>query len=85
MSTRLQVVLDDEELAEIRRMAEAQQQSVSDWVRQVLRAARREYPSVEAGRKVQVVREAASHRYPTGDMDDILRDIESGYGGGDKA
>ena len=50
-----------------------------------MRAARREYPSVEAGRKVQVVREAASHRYPTGDMDDILRDIESGYGGGDKA
>jgi hypothetical protein len=83
MSTRLQVVLDEEELAQIRRMAEAQRQSVSDWVRQVLRAARREYPSVESGRKVQVVREAATHRYPSGDMVDLLREIESGYAGED--
>ena len=85
MSTRLQVVLDDEELEQIRRLAEAQHQSVSDWVRQALRAARREYPSLEAGRKIQVVREAVTHRYPSADMDDLLRDIESGYAGGDES
>ena len=69
--------MDDEELAQIRQIAEAHHQSVSDWVRQALRAARREYPNAGAGRKVQVVREAATHRYPTGDMDDLLREIES--------
>jgi hypothetical protein len=79
MSTRLQVVLDDEEFASIRRIAKEHRLTVSDWVRQSLRAAQREYPATDAGRKVQAVREAASHSYPTADMDGMLREIEQGY------
>jgi hypothetical protein len=41
MSTRLQVVIDDEELDEIRRVASRQGLPVSEWVRQTLRQARR--------------------------------------------
>ena len=85
MSTRLQVLLDDEELAAIRRIAKAHRLTVSDWVRQSLRAAQREYPATDAGRKVQAVREAASHNYPTSDMDVMLREIEQGYSGGREA
>jgi len=82
MSTRLQVILDDEEMATIRRIARARHQTVSDWVRQALRAARREYPAADAKRKVEVVREAARHEYPTSDIDGMLREIERGYAGG---
>ena len=85
MSTRLQVLLDDKELASIRRTAKAHQLTVSDWVRQSLRAAQRECPATDAGRKVQAVREAASHSYPTTDMDGMLREIEQGYSGGNEA
>jgi predicted nucleic acid-binding protein len=85
MSTRLQVLLDEEELASIRRIAKARHLTVSDWVRQSLRAAQREYPATEAGRKVQAVREAARHSYPTTDMDGMLREIEKGYSGGHDA
>ena len=79
MSTRLQVVLDDEELASIRRTARAQHLTVSSWVRHALRAAQREYPVADASRKVQVVREAAGHRFPAGELGDMLREIEQGY------
>jgi len=40
MSTRLQVVISEEELEEIRAAAERSQTTVSDWVRTVLRAER---------------------------------------------
>ena len=85
MSMRLQVVLDEEEFATIRRIAKAQHQTVSDWVRQSLRSARREYPTVDAGRKVQVVREAVGHSYPTADIDGMLGEIEQGYSGGQES
>jgi hypothetical protein len=81
MSVRLQVLLEEEEFAAIRRIAKARHQTVSDWVRQSLRAAQSEYPTTDAGRKVQVVREAAGHSYPTTDIDGMLREIEQGYSG----
>lgn len=40
MSTRLQVVMSDDELGEIRAAAERSQTTVSEWVRTVLRAER---------------------------------------------
>lgn len=83
MSTRLQVLLDDAEFDAIRQVAEVRHQTVSDWVREALRAARSVYPTSDAGRKIQAVREAASHHYPTADIDPMLRQIESGYSGSD--
>ena len=79
MTQRLQVLLDDEEFAEIRRVAERQRMTVAEWVRQALRAARQDAPVAEPGRKLSVVREAARGAYPVGDLPSMLRDIESGY------
>lgn len=80
MSKRLQVVLDDAEYREIRSVARQARLSVSEWVRQALRAARREVPSVDADRKLQAVRAAVTCDFPTADMDVMLREIEAGYG-----
>ena len=49
---------------------------VAEWVRQALRRARRKRPkTVEA--KLAAVAEAASHEYPTADVDVMLREIEA--------
>ncbi|NIQ37919.1 MAG: antitoxin [Proteobacteria bacterium] len=79
MSKRLQVILDDEEMRAIQAIAKRHRTTVAEWVRRILRAARREEPQVEAGRKLEVVRTAARHEFPSGDIEQILAEIERGY------
>jgi hypothetical protein len=79
MSTRLQVVVDEVEMREIRRTARREHLTVSEWVRRCLREARRRRPSRDAGRKLEAVRAAARHGFPTADIDQMLAEIESGY------
>jgi hypothetical protein len=79
MSKRLQVILDDAELREIRQTARRHRLTVAEWVRQALRAARRQEPRSDATRKLAVVRAAASHSFPSGSIDRVLAEIESGY------
>jgi hypothetical protein len=85
MSQRLQVLLDEQEFADIRQAARRQRMTVAEWVRQALRRARREEPAGDPRRKLTVVREAAACAYPTGDMSQMLAEIERGYLGGDGA
>jgi transposase-like protein len=82
-SQRLQVLLDEAEFAEIRRVARRHRMTVAEWVRQALRQARRDEPATEPKRKLAVVREAVRGGYPTADIGDLLREIERGYLGGD--
>jgi len=82
MSIRLQVVLDDAEMAEIRRAARSQRLTVAAWVRHSLRAARREIPSSDAGRKIEVIRAAAGYGFPSADIEAMLAEVESGYRAG---
>jgi hypothetical protein len=81
MSKRLQVILDDAELLEIQKAARRERVTTAEWVRQALRTARRTVPGTEAKKKLDVVRAAVRHAFPTADIDDMLRDIERGYGG----
>ena len=83
MSKRLQVVLEDEELEEIRRAARRHRLTVSEWVRQALRDRRKSEPEQDAATKLAAVREAAAHSYPTADIGEMLRQIEVGYSGDD--
>ena len=80
MTKRLQVLLDDAELREIQRVARSQRVTVAEWVRQVLRAARRSIPRGDAARKLATVRAAARHSFPAPDIDRMLAEIERGYG-----
>ena len=79
MSARLQVVIDDEELDEIRRVALRHGLTVSEWVRQTLRQARRTTSIGPVEHKLAAVRAATQHQFPTGDIDEMLGDIERGY------
>jgi len=79
MSQRLQVLLDKQEFAELRRVARRNRMTVAEWVRQALRRARQDEPSGDPKRKLSAVREAARGTYPTADIGQMLAEIERGY------
>ena len=79
MSKRLQVLLDETEYREIRKLARAEKLTVAEWVRQALRIARRRKSAGDSDRKLAVIRTAVAHEYPTADMTQILAEIERGY------
>ena len=85
MSKRLQVLLDEEELKEIQKTARSQKMTVAEWVRQALRTMRHAQPSGDLKTKLEVVRAAVKCSYPTGDIDQMLAEIEKGYGSGGSA
>jgi len=82
MAKRLQVILQDPEYREIQRMARARRMTIADWVRRALELARLREPRADVGKKLAVVRAAVRHNFPSGDIEDILAQIESGYTGG---
>ena len=79
MAKRLQVILQDSEYREIQRAARSRQMSIAEWVRQALALARRREPVGDVGKKLEIVRAAAKHEFPTGDIDTMLAEIEQGY------
>ncbi len=79
MSHRLQILLDEDEFAEIRAVARRRRLTVSEYVRTVLRDARLSEPGTDAGRKLLVVREASGYAYPTANPDEMEEQIRRGY------
>lgn len=78
MSKRLQVIFEDDELEEIRIVAERQRMTVSEWVRQSLRAARLREPTRSREEKLDAIDRAARHEFPTADIDEMLRQTAPG-------
>jgi hypothetical protein len=81
VTKRLQVLLDDPEWREIQRAARARRLTIAEWVRQALRAARKQQPTGDVDRKLEAVRAAARYAFPTADIEQMLEQIESGYRG----
>jgi hypothetical protein len=79
VSKRLQVVLPDPEMEEIRRLARRERLTVGEWVRRVLREARARQPVREPELKLKAVRRAAQYSFPTADIEQMLAEIERGY------
>ena len=80
MSTRLQVVMALDELESIRAAARERGMTVSEFVRETLREARRKVATGDTERKLAAIRAADRHAYPTADIDQMLGEIERGYG-----
>lgn len=81
VSKRLQVLLPDSEMEEIRRLAQREQVAVGEWVRRVLREARSQRPLQEPQAKLKAVRKAADYSFPTAEIEQMLAEIERGYQG----
>ena len=82
MAKRLQVIMKDPEYREIQRAARSRHMSIAEWVRQALDLARRREPVAGVSKKLEIIRAAAQHDYPVTDIDDMLAEIERGYGTG---
>ena len=81
MTKRLQVLFEDDELAELQQIARRQRMTTAEWVRRSLREARD--AGANTTQKLATIRTAASNSFPTGDIDAILGEIERGYLGAD--
>jgi hypothetical protein len=82
MSKRLQVLIEETEYAEIQELARAGGMTTAEWVRTALRRAKREYPHARADRKLAAIEAAAMYGFPTADIDQMVAEIEQGYGSG---
>jgi hypothetical protein len=79
MAKRLQVILQDPEYREIQRIARSRRMSIAEWVRQALSLATRREPLGDSAKKLDLIRAAARHHYPTAEIDEMLAQIERGY------
>jgi hypothetical protein len=80
MSKRLQVILSDEEYEQLRVVSASEGMTVSEWVRVALRKMRRSRSLLEAEGKLEAVRTAVQNQFPSGDIEQMLDEIETGYG-----
>jgi hypothetical protein len=81
MSKRLQVLVPDQEMSDIQRLAKREHLTVGEWVRRALREARAKRPATEPDTKLKAIRRAAKHSFPTADVRQMLAEIERGYEG----
>jgi len=69
MSQRLELILDDAEMEAIQRQADGRRIPASEWVRQRLFELRQGRPAKSAEEKLRAIRQAASHSFPTADIE----------------
>ncbi len=81
MSKRLQVLLPDSEMSDIRRLARRECLTVGEWVRRTLRDARASRPMIDPQTKLKAVRRGAKYSFPSADIEQMLSEIERGYQG----
>lgn len=79
MSKRLQVVLDPKEWKLFAQMAKREGVSLGEWVRQNLRKAANGTPVTDPKERIRRLKVIASlSNGPTGDIDQLLKEIERG-------
>lgn len=75
----VQLLLDESEYRRIERCARQRQMSVAEWMRQqAIRCAQADAPTATAEAKLQAIQSAAAHNFPTGDIGELLAEIEGG-------
>jgi hypothetical protein len=66
-------------MEELRRLARREKVPLGEWVRRVLRQERLRQPVHEPQAKLKAVRRAVEHSFPSGDIGQMLNEIERGY------
>jgi len=79
MTKRLQVLMGDDEIKAIQRLARKDRVTTAEWVRQRLREAQEQRARPDIAAKLAAIQ--AGYRYdgPTGDINQMLEEIEQGY------
>jgi hypothetical protein len=79
MTKRLQVLMDDDELSSIQRLAKQERVTTAEWVRQRLREAQEQRARPDIERKLAIIRAATRFRAPAPDIEQMNAEIEQGY------
>ncbi len=80
MSIRLQIIVPEEEAEQLKRCAEREGLTLSEWARRALRHARHNQRGPTPARKLKALDRALGCGHSTGDMNTILAEIERGRG-----
>ncbi len=79
MTKRLQVLMDDDELRSIQRLARQERVTTAEWVRQRLREAQEQRARPDIERKLAIIRAAARIGAPAPNIEQMNAEIEQGY------
>ena len=78
MTKRLQVLMDDDELEQIQRLARRDRVTTAEWVRQRLREAQERHARPAIATKLAAIQKASTYRAPAPDIEQMLAEIERG-------
>lgn len=78
MTKRLQVLMDDDDLKTIQRLARKERLTTAEWVRRRLREGSSATP--DTATKLAAIHAAYRHSAPAPEIDQMLEEIERGYG-----
>jgi hypothetical protein len=78
MSKRLQILVSEREAEQFRRSAEREGQSLSEWARLAMRDVQKRQAMKTSEQKLRALERALTHSHPTGDVEQMLAEIESG-------
>jgi hypothetical protein len=79
MSKRLQVLMTENEYAQLKRRARKNKQSVGSFVREVLRNSKLGEEETSTSDKLKSIEKSAKYEFPVSDLDTMLQEIEAGY------
>ncbi len=74
------MLIPDQEMSDIQRLARRERIPVGEWVRRALREACMQKPVRGPEAKLAAVRKSAEYAFPTADVKQMLEEIEPGYG-----
>ena len=77
MDTHVRVPLTENEYADLKAIAGRRGQSFDEWARQALLRAKNEQAHTVQS-KLRGIAKAAKHSFPSGDIEDMLAEIEAG-------
>ncbi len=75
----MQVLIEPKEYKQFQRLAEAKGLSLGEWVRQILRRFSESSSARDPQIKIAHIRKASQLNYPSGDIEQILGEIEKGH------
>jgi hypothetical protein len=79
MSKQLRVLLPDDEMGEIRRLASLEGLTAGGWVRKTLREACALKPGRDPNTKLKAIRRSAQYSFPVSGVEQMNAEIEQGY------
>ncbi|MBI4209630.1 MAG: antitoxin [Deltaproteobacteria bacterium] len=79
MSKRLQVLMAPREYRTFQTLAHQAGLSLGEWVRRILRQTVEQKSRRDPSQKLDSIRVAYKHHFPTADIDRMLDEIEKGY------